>query len=136
MWNAVTAVDVIYPYIGTSLSGELTGRIYKWRRTKNSKKEDIVINCINASAYPNQRAVLNINCHVPDKVITVSGDQQLMPNSPRIEYLTNKILDALKGIVHNDYVVNILSTGVFTEGVPEQHYSNTKIEILTFLIPE
>lgn len=113
----------------TSLtSAALTGGIHAGQRPLNSELEDISINTIalTQDSAP-QLGTSNINIHVPDKVVTIKGVQQLVENRERLKTLSGIVMDVVRA-------ANIAGAGkvienqtVIQEAAINQHYVNIRI---------
>lgn len=89
----------------TALTSAMTGGIYLQQRPDNSKKEDIVINCLTYQHGNPATAVSNVNLYVPYKEARIAGQQMRMPNTARIKSLAALVLTALKGASITDCLV-------------------------------
>src|ERR1035437_9722207 len=91
--------DILYGVLkaSTSLVAALTGSIYTMgERPDGSEKEDVVVNTITLTqeTLP-QLGTSNVNIHVPDMDVKISGKLQKKANRARLRALTTLVLSVL-----------------------------------------
>ena len=103
MKTTLYASTLLYQAIAASpLKTAINGGVYKDERPKDSAKEDVVINTITIDSGSAQRAVCNVNIHVPREL---SGKI----NHTRINVLAELakvILDEAYATAHNFWTEN------------------------------
>jgi hypothetical protein len=114
----------------TVLASVITGGVYTTgARPVGSEKEDVVVNTITLTQeYTPQRGVSNVNIHVSDIDVKISGANQKRPDSKRLKALTGYVLDALRGakVAGLEFVVTNQNT--IREAAISQHFVNLRIE--------
>lgn len=103
--NSLEAIDKVFNHLkGGLLSTSITGGVYKHRRPINSVTEDVVINSLGINNEKLQRGVLNVNIHVPNKILRIGGIQTTdQPDHTRLLALTTIAKDELNDIWVDDY---------------------------------
>ena len=106
----------------------ITGSLTKHRRLANSTKEDVVVNGLVLNNAQLQRGIINVNIHVPNISIPLSGGgfDNSQPNSVRINNLTNAVIPLLKDQWGSDYNFDIEQITLITED--KSSFNNIRIE--------
>lgn len=93
-------IDIVFDQIkGTSLQTSISGKVSKNTRPMGSQLEDVVINSLAANNTQLQVGYLNVNIHVPNLQVSVSGGiDQSTPNHNRINELTQIANGLLKDV--------------------------------------
>jgi hypothetical protein len=114
-------------------SGELraaiSGGIYtESERPDNSEQEDITVNTITVTGNMPQRGTSNVNIHVPDLKLNISGQQQRKINRARLQEITNMVVSILETAKVEGLAFWISNETVIKEPEIYQHYANLRIE--------
>ena len=129
MTTTFEVVDTIYSFLDTSpVKTEISGSLCKHRRDGNSRKEDIVINCLPINNEQLQKAIANINAYVPDLKVTVNGMQDLQPNHPRLKAIAGLILEAVTDKWGADYNLDVQQQVLIQDPESGSHYINIRVE--------
>ncbi len=130
MTTTLQIVDMLFAKLdGSALKTEITGAISKHVREGNSDKEDVVINCLPINNEQLQKAVANVNIHVPDVVVDQNGMQNRYPNHARLSQLTDIAIGILDDTWGTDYNYDIQQHVLIEDREAGSHYSNIRIEI-------
>ena len=107
--QAETTNEKIYRILKatTALTSAMTGGIYLQQRPDDSKKEDIVINCLTYRHGNPATAVSNVNIYVPYKEARIQGKQMRMPDTARMKTLANAVLAAIKAASIKDCLLSL-----------------------------
>ena len=106
----------------------ISGAIYVGHRPLNSEKEDIVINTIALSQdYLPQLGTSNINIHVPDMTVKISGVDQQVENRNRLKTISQIVLSSLRDANIQGLKYLVESQTILNEPEIRQHYSNIRI---------
>lgn len=115
----------VFEYIkGSELHQEISGELCKYKRERNSKKEDILISILANENGQMQDATVNVNIYVQDKRKQNDSEE----NGPRIKTLcrlASNLFDVFRG---PGYRARLLSQRVFAVDGAEEHVINNKIE--------
>jgi hypothetical protein len=128
MRTSFNIVDIIYKELYAAISGAITGKVYKNSRPVNSNKEDVVVGSLPINAEQIQRAVVNVNIHVPNLQVSIGGQQDSQADTARLSQLTTMVIGVLKDKVYNDYWFDIQQQNLFKDETTGDHYSNIRID--------
>jgi hypothetical protein len=123
--------NILYQYLKASaLATEITGGIYKRQKPVNSANEDIVINCLPVNNLQLQRAVANVNIHVPNKPVFVNGvNDTSHPDHSRLQELAGIAEPILQDhSVGQDYGFSIQQQQLIQDEGSDFHYINFRID--------
>jgi hypothetical protein len=113
----------------TALTSALTGNIYTGERPVNSKKEDVTINTPSLSQdFDPQRGYSNVNIHVQDMVVKISGVEQKKEDRVRLKYLADIVRADLKAARIPGVGLTIMAQSTIAEPEVSQHFVNLRIE--------
>lgn len=130
MKTTFNLVDILWGKLKASpLATAINGGIYKYRRPINSRKEDVLINCLPVDNNQMQQAIANVNIHVPNQVHTLNGavdDSQ--PNHVRLSELADLAIAALTDVWAEDYNFDVQQQILFSDDEANDHYINIRIE--------
>jgi hypothetical protein len=108
-------------------STSLTGGIFKARRPKDSKLEDIVVRTLAINGDQVQEGLVNVNVHVPNLQLT---DDSTQPDEDRFTAITNIVLAALNDYRGFDFWFTIKVPGLlYPDG--NNWFSNIQVEYTT-----
>jgi hypothetical protein len=113
-----------------AIVSSISGKIYTGDdgRPMNSVKEDIVVNTISLTQnYDPQIGTSNINIHVPDKIVSISGVQQNVQDKTRLKTITALVLDAVRSTKVSGLTIMVESQNTVPEPEIKQHFSNIRI---------
>lgn len=127
----ISIIDAIDEVIGilydAPIANVITGEIGT-DRPLNSTKEDVTVNALPLSGSQLQRAVINVNLHVPNlKRSLGSGVDSYIVNRPRFRELVTLVQEAL-----NERVTGLIYTTIQnSQLIKEEHssYINFRVEI-------
>lgn len=111
-------VDIVFDKLKTTpFRAAITGVMAKNVRPTNSTKEDIVINSLATVNTQLQTGIVNVNIHVPNLTITLTGGgvDQSTPNHNRINQLTQLAIPYLKDIWGDDWDFDIEQMNLIRE---------------------
>jgi len=120
---------IIYKIIkGSALEAEIVskgGCLYRNSRPTNSNKEDIIISVLATRNSQFQMAIVNVNVYVPD----IRRDNDYIEDEARTSLLQKKAIDLFKGIVHNDYKVELETQEIFKVRDINEHCINNRLVV-------
>ncbi len=112
------------------LTGAISGKVYKHRRPTNSKKEDIVVNCLPVTGDQLQTAVVNINIHVANLKLQLNGTTDLsQPDHVRLNAIAGLVTPLIEDASINDLVTSVQQQTVIEEAEIDEHYINIRVNI-------
>lgn len=118
---------VFQAIVASSLKSMISGAVYMQKRPLNSAKEDIVVVSLPTNNLQLQSAVVNVNIHVPNKVITTaSGTDNTIPNHARLKVLSNAAVAFLADTWQSDYSFDVQQQTTFED--VGSHYSNIRLD--------
>ena len=121
--------DLIYGIVNVpAVTSVITGKVYKDQRPADSKKEDVVINCLPISVDQFQQATVNVNVYVNDLDVKIDGVPQRMPNHSRLKQLSVIATGLLAKYFGTEQIFKITSQSLIKENTLSQHYINIRIE--------
>jgi hypothetical protein len=122
-------IDILFAKLKSSaLASSITGGIYKLRRPADSKKEDVVINCLPASNTQLQKVIANVNIHVPDLNITLNSQPDTAPHMIRLEALGIMASDILADNWTDSLNYDVQQEVIIEDREAGDHYINIRIE--------
>lgn len=130
---------ILYKILNGSaeFKSSISGQVYKdGYRPTNSGKEDVSISVLAMSQDNPQIAVVNLNCHVPDLMQSVSGSPENVPNSPKLKLIAEEakatIDEALTNPLYKDFSLRVDYQKTFKNQDPEarEHFQNLRIELI------
>lgn len=106
----------------------INGSVYNAQRPLNSEKEDIVVNTITLTQDSDpQIGVSNINVHIPDKQVKISGVQQTLADNAKLKQVSDEVLTAVRAARIEGLKFIPESQTTVQEAEIKQHYSNIRI---------
>lgn len=113
-----------------ALTAALTGGVYTTSaRPVGSQKEDVVVGTLTLTQeYAPQKGVSNVNIHVSDIDVKISGANQKRPDSKRLKALTGYVLAALRGASVAGLQFIVTNQNTIREAAISQHFVNLRIE--------
>lgn len=121
--------NILYQLLNQSpLKTEISGGIYKRERPQDSKLEDVVISSIVIDSGSLKSCICNVNIHVSDIDISISGKQQKMPDNHRLSQLAVIAEPVLKNRYGTLYNLWIANQSTFKESETNQHFVNFRIQ--------
>jgi hypothetical protein len=125
--------DILFQAVKASaLATSITGGVYKRERPADSALEDVVVNCLPVNNRQLQRAVANINIHVPNLSITKGGTTEQVINHSRMKTLSAMVEAIMDDQFAQDYGFDIQQQQVFQDEVSGGHYANFRIDFYSF----
>lgn len=110
------------------ITSAISGGVYVSQRPMNSDKEDVVVNTIDLTQNDEpQIGTSNINIHVPDMPVKISGKQQKVADSDRMKAISALVLDAIRTANVPGLLMEVQFQTVIQEAETEQHYVNIRI---------
>ncbi|MEO6610745.1 MAG: hypothetical protein ABIT05_01390 [Chitinophagaceae bacterium] len=137
MKTTLDLIDILWTLInGSALKTALVsgGGIYKHERPLNSNNEDVVINSLPIINQDLQVAICNVNIHVPDKTINVTGGQQIVADHVRLKALSTVAVGVLDKNWGDDYNFSVQQQTVMADETPGSHFINIRIEFFNINI--
>ncbi len=129
MRTTFDAVDIVWKKLNTSLSGTITGGVFKYSRPFNSQLEDVVINSLPINEGSIQNCILNINCfvqNIPAKINGVQNDN--IPNSRRLSTIAAFVVSELAEISGDDFYFFVSSQAMLQNEGANEHYINIRLD--------
>ena len=127
---AIETNDILFAILNSNaeLKEEISGGIYAEERPDNSDKEDIVVNNLSLSHDRPQRAINNVNIHIPDIRVKVNGTDQYKMDRPRFRKITDLVVKAIKEgyASHEGALFSITAENILKES-GNSHYNNIRI---------
>lgn len=110
------------------IASAITGGIYVGQRPDNSKLEDVVVNTIDLTQeYAPQIGASNVNIHVNDFTVKISGLEQKKANYVRLKQLSELVLAALRSAKVAGLSLTVTNQNTITEADRSQHFANIRI---------
>lgn len=125
-------VDIIWTALNASdLKNQITGGIYKYQRPLNSKNEDVVINSLPVTNDQLQKAIINVNIHVPNLVIDINGAQDsTQPDGARLKELGELAIAALDDKNGYRYNHSVQQQNIIQD--TDDFFNNIRLQIFSF----
>jgi hypothetical protein len=120
------AVNILYSYLSSTLMtlpNKPAGVLRRYRRPLNSVSEDVVVNSLPLSHGKLQKAILNVNIHVPNLDLSTDKTQ---PNAKRLQELAMLATDLLDKVTGNGYRLQVEQENIF-EDTNNSHYVNLRV---------
>ncbi|PPK98975.1 hypothetical protein [Parapedobacter indicus] len=138
--TSLEMVNILYAHVASSaLSSDANkpnGKICKFRRPQNSKREDMVIGTLGNNREPVQKGVLLFNVYVPNldplQYPDLNNDRS-QPDTARLLYVAKLVQASIPDEVWaNDgtYAFEIVHESTY-EDTNDQHYAGFRIEFFT-----
>lgn len=129
MMTTLDIIDLLWTKLdGSALKSAITGKMYKLLRLANSKKEDVVINCLPINNEQLSKTIANINIHVPDLTIEVDGIAQQVPDIVRLKSLAALAISILKDTWTSTLNYDVQQQVVIQDREAGDHYINIRLE--------
>jgi hypothetical protein len=129
MKTTLDIVDAINTRLqAVSSLSTLSGKIYKYQRPVDSDLEDLVINCLPITNEQLQRAVANVNCYVPDTVVTVNGKENRVPNLTRLKAIAAIVMPALTDWISGSFTCDVQQQLLVPDSESNFHYLNIRLQ--------
>ena len=109
-----------------AVKNSISGSVYPGKRPDGSRKEDVVVNCLPVTGDQLQKGVVNVNIHVPNLQITISGQaDNSQPDLKRIQEIFEVIEPIIDDAIKNDTDISIQQAILIEEG--NEHYLNIRL---------
>lgn len=129
MMTTLDIIDLLWSKLdGSALKNAITGKMYKLVRLANSKKEDVVINCLPINNEQLSKTIANINIHVPDLTIEVDSIAQQVPDIVRLKSLAALAISILKDTWTSTLNYDVQQQVVIQDREAGDHYINIRLE--------
>ena len=127
MRSNLEQIDIVYNRLKDStLDDSITGSICKNVRPFASVLEDVVINSLATVNTQLQKGVMNVNIHVPNLLVNVSGgSNQSTPDHNRINALTLIAIGLLKDVWGDNWDFDIEQINLIME--EKSSYNNIRL---------
>lgn len=122
--------DTILYQVLTSptITGAISGKVYKRQRPLNSDKVDVVVNTIDLTQnYAPQIGTSNVNIHVPDLTVSISGVQQKVADEVKMKSVSTLVLDLIRSTIITGLSMTVEAQNIIQEAEINQHYVNIRI---------
>lgn len=129
--QSIETDDIICSILNASeeLTNAISGGIYVMgERPDDSEAEDIVINNLFLSHDMPQTGTSNINIHVTDLKVNISGKEQRKGHRERIREITSLVMKVIKAANIPGLTIRIANETIIKEPNISQHYNNIRIE--------
>ena len=111
-----------------AITNVISGKVYKNSRPLNSGKVDVVVGSLPINAEQIQRTVANVNVHVPNLKLSISGVQDgTQPDTVTLKTVTSLVIEALTDKAFADYYFDVQQQVLFKDETTDEHYSNIRI---------
>lgn len=129
MKTVIDLVDSIYELLNVSaVNNVITGEVYLDSRPDNSVLEDVVINSLPVTGEQLQRAVVNVNIHVPNLSLTINGQPDTsQPNRKRIKVISDIVIPLIKDAIINDTLTGIQNITMINDKELKEHFLNIRV---------
>lgn len=127
MRSNLEQINIVFNRLKDSaLDTAITGNITKNVRLVGSVLEDVVINSLATINTQLQKGIMNVNIHVPNLKINISGGtDQSTPNHNRINELTEIAIPLLKDIWGDNWDFDIEQINLIME--EKSSYNNIRL---------
>lgn len=129
MKTVIDLVDSVYELLNVSaVNNVITGEVYLDSRPDNSILEDVVINSLPVTGEQLQRAVVNVNIHVPNLQLTINGQPDTsQPNRKRIKVISDIVIPLIKDAIINDTLTGIQNITMINDKELKEHFLNIRV---------
>lgn len=106
----------------------MSGDIFPDGRPDNHRKECITINSLPVTGEQLQRAVVNVNIHVPNLQLTINGQPDTsQPNRKRLKVISDIVIPLIKDAVINNTLTGIQNVGMVNDKEIKEHFLNIRV---------
>lgn len=106
------------------------GEMFLTKRPVNNRKIAIVVKTLATSGEQLQKAVVNVNIHVPNLVINVDGQpDNSQPDRDKLNQVAGAVIEILKDALLNDTITGVGDTVMIDDPELGEHFMNIRIEI-------
>ena len=123
--------DILYKALKASepVAAAIDGGIFVLgERPEGSGKVDIVINTITGGTGTRpQNAVVNVNIHVPDLLLTIDGGQQRKANRERLRPVVKAVRQTINAANIEGLSLQIVGENIIRETQVPEHYANIRV---------
>lgn len=123
--------DILYKELKASepVAAAIDGGIFVLgERPEGSGKVDIVINTITGGTGTRpQNAVVNVNIHVPDLLLTIDGVQQRKANRERLRPVVKAVRQTINAANIEGLSLQIVGENIIRETQVPEHYANIRV---------
>lgn len=121
--------EILYKLLNVdAVNSVISGRVYNGQRPLNSELEDVVVNTIVLSQeYLPQIGTSNVNIHVKDLSVNVSGAKQIMADNSRMKEISEVVLSLIRNAILPGLAISVENQTVIEESEIKQHYVNIRI---------
>lgn len=123
--------DILYKALKASepVAAAIDGGIFVLgERPEGSGKVDIVINTITGGTGTRpQNAVVNVNIHVPDLLLTIDGVQQRKANRERLRPVVKAVRQTINAANIEGLSLQIVGENIIRETQAPEHYANIRV---------
>ena len=131
MKTVIDIVDDIAQLINVpSVTTIIDGGVYSDGRPDGSRKQDVSINSLPVTGEQLQKAVVNVNVHAPNLVLTIGTQpDNSQPNRKKLKQVSDVIIQILKDALINNMVTEIENVTLIREDQLHEHYMNIRVGI-------
>ena len=136
MKTTLDIIDLNYAVLNVpAVTAQLTGGVYKNTRPVSSDKTDVVIGCLPVSNDQLQRAVANVNIHVPNLVINQGNyTDYTQPDFAALRSLAALVTGVLNDVSTPTHWFAVQQQNHFSEPERKEHYVNIRVNFYSINI--
>jgi hypothetical protein len=126
--------DILYTRLknDATVTGAISGKVYKNNRPVNSNLVDIVIGSLPMPNEQLQRSVANVNVHAPNLKLNLNGvEDNSQPDRVKLKQVTSLVITSLKDNVFPDYYFDVQQQNMFASEDSDEHYSNIRVNFFS-----
>lgn len=130
MKTVIDMVDDMYVLLNVSpvTSVLLSGDVFLDSRPDNNRNECVVINSLPITGEQLQRAVVNVNIHVPNLQLTINGQPDTsQPNRIRLKIISDVVIPLIKDAVINNTLTGIQNITMVNDKEIKEHFLNIRV---------
>jgi hypothetical protein len=105
------------------------GELFLTKRPVGHKKIAVVIKTLAVTGEQLQKAVVNVNIHVPNLINNIDGQPDMtQPDRNKLNEIAAVVIEALKNGILDDTVTGIGDAVMIDDPELQEHYMNIRIE--------
>jgi hypothetical protein len=131
MKTTIHLVDDMYELLNISAvhNSMISGDVFAGSRPVDHRSEAVSINCLPVTGDQLQKAVVNVNIHVPNLELTINGQpDNSQPNRVRLKIISDIVLPLLKDAVINNTVTQVEGINLIEDTELHEHYLNIRVK--------
>jgi hypothetical protein len=131
MKTVIDITDDVYQLLNVpAVLNLIDGGVYVDGRPDGSRKVDVAINALPISGEQLQKAVINVNVHAPNLVLTINGQpDNSQPDRKKLKQVSDQVISILKDALINNMVTEIENVTLIKEDQLKEHFMNIRVGI-------